>query len=68
MNGGDIIDLMAMAVSSTTKFVPTVSVLISTGREARGIFASVYLDYRNPDGSTAHTLNELEWNMGALLS
>jgi hypothetical protein len=38
------------------------------GRDARGLFASVYLDYQNPYGSTHDTLRQLEWDMGALLS
>ncbi|KAE9364447.1 hypothetical protein N431DRAFT_355435 [Stipitochalara longipes BDJ] len=37
-------------------------------RDSRGLFVSVYLDPRNPYGSTEDVLHEVEWNQGALLS
>jgi len=38
------------------------------GRQARGLVVSIYLDPRNPLGSTAQTLYDLERNSGPLLS
>lgn len=38
-----------------------------TGREARGMVVTIYLDPENEQGSTFDTLHALEWSRGGIL-